>query len=615
MNRLRQLVSDTTSVVSGRWPAWTTRLKTGVVGGALLFFLLAANFTGPFLGTNLLSQATDAAASVRSLIAVDTTSRTATDLSSTPALRNFSSHPSTKLAPYMNPGGRSSEVANPPVLSNFHDLLDQFTQRQAEDDNFTVRVTDRRTDKVLEVYELTDLRRAYQRDGSVDWRAVDQRRREVTRTLVDKYERQGVPLEDIIVRWGRTNQVGEAQERNRPYHRYEIRLAQALGLSLLPTQIGTVETFNQDDLVSPAGAKSRYQMMPWILRRSGVNEYKLPTGGGSSVAVEEANHPLLTMEPAFLLLRGYVNAVGHEIPGLSAYHTGPGNIYMLYRKYFTESTRYNPSSTVADAYIWAVTEGFGTVREETSFGPFSRGYVPSLYGALNARTRRPVDLSETVRVARVQLKRGTRVSLGEILTVLDTTGRAFDWGPAAKASSTYNRFRALNKHFDLPKSQTGDVPEAGNVQLPSTIDGKGVRFFLPLGAPQALRQADLDILDPNLTFRFDESTFGPPTDEQRTKWDKQYDALVNDIGRFGFTPDNRDRLMALHEKFEELAEANPSRYRQRQLTVIRTHRRIWRSNPWDKLSDLTMKMTGRDSIPTQPPAEISSLRDPSTPLP
>jgi hypothetical protein len=542
------------------------------------------------------------------MVAADTTSWNAPSLSATAVLRNLPSHPANKLSPYLNPDTPVPSVANPTVLREFHDLLDQFAQRQVIDDNFTVRVIDRRTDEVLELYELTDLRRAYRQGAPTDWRAVDDRRRAVTRRLVDKYERRGVPLEDIIVRWGRANQIEQAQERDRPYQAYEIQLAQYLGLSLLPTQIGAVETFNQDDLVSPAGAKSRYQMMPWILRRSGVNEYALRTEAGTQVDVEEAYHPLLTMEPAFLLLRGYVNAVGHEIPGMSAYHTGPGNIYMLYRKYFTESNYYQSSSTVVDAYVWAVSEGFDTVSEETSFGPYSRGYIPSAYGALQAQNRRPVDLSETIRTARVQLKPGASVSLRQLLTTLDAATASLDWGPAASEPTPYARFRALNKHFDLPAAPDGGVPTAGNVRLISSIDGKAVRFFLPIGAPSALRKGGLDVLDPDLTFRFNESTYAPPTDAQRTVWDDRYDALIDDIEHFGFTPENRERLLALHDTFAELAEETPSRYRQRQLDIIRTHRRIWLSNPWDKLSELTMRVTAREKVPTQPPVEIPDRR-------
>jgi hypothetical protein len=280
---------------------------------------------------------------------------------------------------------------------------------------------------------------------------------------------------------------------------------------------------------------------------------------------------------------------------------------MLFRKYLTESDYYKPSSTVVDAYIWAITEGFDTVSEETSFGAFSRGYVPSAYGALEARNRQPVDLSGTVRTVQVQLRPGATASLRQVLTVLDTTAQAFNWGPAGSEPTTYARFRALNKHFDLPAAADG-VPAAGNVRLVSTIDGKGVRFFLPPGGPTALRRAGLDVLDPDLTFRFNASTYAPPTAAERTVWDRRYDALVADIEHFGFTPENRERLLLLHEKFEELAEQTPTPYRRRQLEIIDTHRRIWLSNPWDKLSELTMKMTARAKVPAQPPVEVPTRR-------
>lgn len=609
MKRLRHLLSEAysqpSSMLSG---ALKTRVLTGLVGGLLLLFLLATSFGNAPLGKQLIVRVSDAARSLHSMMVADTTSWNAPSLPATPVLRNLPAYPAQKLSPYMNPNAQTSAVANPSVLQDFRDLLDMFVQRQAEDDNFTVRVIDRRSEEVLEIYELTERRRAYRRGAPTDWGTIDDQRREITRELVDKYERRGVPLEDIIVRWGRANQIEQAQERDQPYQAYELQLAQYLGLSLLPSQIGTVETFNQDELVSSAGAMSRYQMMPWLLRRSGINEYVLRTEAGTAVDVEEAYHPLLTLEPAFLLLRGYVNAVGHEIPGLSAYHAGPGNIYMLFRKYLTESDYYRPSSTVVDAYIWAITEGFDTVRKETSFGAFSRGYVPSAYGALEAQTRHPLDLSQTLRTVQVQLRPGASVSLRSLLTTLDTTDRAFNWGSIAdNESTTYARFRALNKHFDLPAAAEG-VPEAGNVQLVSTVDGKGIRFFLPPGAPKALRTAGLDVLDPDLTFHFNESTYAPPTPDQRTVWDRRYDVLINDIEHFGFTPENRERLVMLHEKFETLAEETPSRYRRRQLEIIDTHRRIWLSNPWDKLSALTLQMTAREKVPAQPPVELPVRR-------
>ncbi|PSQ92614.1 MAG: hypothetical protein BRD30_02210, partial [Bacteroidetes bacterium QH_2_63_10] len=167
------------------------------------------------------------------------------DASSAPALTDLPTHPSTKLAPYFSPSAPASAVPTPSVLRKFHDLLDQYVLRQTEDDNFTIRVIDRRSNEVLEVFELTKLRSAYRRGTEMDWEAVDERRYKAMERLVDKYEQQGVPLDDIIVRWGRSNQVKEAHERGRPYQAYERRLAESLGLSLLATEIGTVETFNQ----------------------------------------------------------------------------------------------------------------------------------------------------------------------------------------------------------------------------------------------------------------------------------------------------------------------------------------------------------------------------------
>ncbi len=605
MNRFRQLFSDGLSSTTWRLPvSQRVGVIASLLGGFALLTLLTLPLGGATLGKHLIVKVNDAAVSLRSTVA-DTTSETRPRPTSNP-LHTLPSHPSQKLSPYMTPAAIEPSVANPSVLRDFHDLLEQFTRRQAEDDNFTVRVIDRRSDEVLELYELTDLRATYERGEPLEWRVVDQRRREVTRTLVDKYEQKGIPVEDIIVRWGRANQIETAQKENRPYQAYEIRLAQSLGLSLLPTQIATVETFNQDDLVSSVGAKSRYQMMPWILRRSGVNEYKLRTEANNWVDVEEALHPLLTLEPAFLLLRGYINAVGHEIPGISAYHTGPGNIYKLYRQYFTKSNYYRNSSTVVDAYMWAVTQGFDTVSEGSTFGAYSRGYVPSAFGALKALDQRPMDFSETIQTARVQLKPGASLSLEELLTVLDTTSHSLDWGPAHTEETTYDRFRALNKHFDLPASDDTSIPAAGNVQLVSSIDGKAIRFFLPLDAPNALREAGVDVLDPTLTFEFTDSTFAEPTSEQRTIWDERYDELVDDIKGFGFTPENRKRLLELREKFGELAEETPSHYRQRQLDIISTHRRIWLSNPWDELADLTLRITGREKMAVEPPVEIQN---------
>jgi hypothetical protein len=515
-------------------------------------------------------------------------------------------HPASMHRPYFSRTIFTASEPDSTLLNQFHGLLGLFAKRQGVDDNFTIRVIDDRTHEPLEVYVLDDLRAAYRDGREMEWREVDRERRRVTRRLVDKYEARGVPTQAITVKWGRANQIDAAHERDAPYAEYEIRLAQYLGLSLLPTEIGTVETFNQDWLVSPVGARGRYQMMPWILRRSGINTYRLPTASDSWLRVREEWHPLLTLEPAFTLLRGYVNAVGHEIPGLSAYHSGPGNIYKIYRLFFTRSDDFTPQSTVVDAFMWGLTEGFDTVREASSFGGYSRGYVPSAYGALLATESRAVDTTRTLEVARVQLEPGAEATLGDLLAALDATGRAFDWGRKAEGS-LYERFRAVNPHFDLPPSDDGELPRGGNVRFVPSVDGKAVRFFLPLGAPRALEKAGFSALDDAATFRFTHDTFGPPPEGQRTVWDERYDDLVDAIRDFGFTPSNRERLLRLHEKFVELAEQRPSHYRRMQLDIIRTHRRIWMSNPWAELSDAAMLATGRFRMPVQPPVEIPGL--------
>lgn len=521
-------------------------------------------------------------------------------------LRERATHPATHLSPYFSLTASTDSAS---VLSHFHALLQQYIQRQSRDDNFTIRVFDRRSNTVLEHFELADLRAKHRRGRPLRWETVDARRYKAMDRLVDKYESAGVPLEDIIVRWGRANQVDRAHERDWPYQVYERRLAESLGLSLLATEIGTVETFNQDHLVSAAGARSRYQMLPWVLRRSGVTRYTLTAQQGTRVDVREARHPLLVLEPAFLLLRGYVNAVGHELPGLSAYHTGPGNIFKLYRHYYATGPL-SRTSTVADAFAWAITKGFDVVSDASSFGGDSRGYVPALYGALVARHDRPIDRSPALRTVRLHLRAGASVRLRTLLAPLRSRTPPLDWGPAADTAATvYDRFRALNPHFDLPPSPTGAVPPAGNVRIVSAVEGEAVEFFLPLRAPALLQQAGVEALHAAETFRFDSSTFAAPTPPRRTQWDRQYDALVDDIARFGFTDAHRARLLRLFERFETLAAERPTRFRRRQLRIIRIHKRLWQSGPWETLAAATQramrgrKVTGQplDTLSTTPP--------------
>ena len=475
------------------------------------------------------------------------------------------------------------------LVRAFRDFLALYVQRQGEDDNFTLRVVDNRTDELLEIHELNREdwgNRAL--DTPWDWDLVDEQRRRQTRVLVDKYVDQGIPRRAVTVKWGRSNQVVEARMRELAYIEYEVRLAKLLGLSLLVTETGTVETFNRDDLVSAAGARGRYQIMPFLLRLNDIYRYRLGTAAGNTIRVYEERHPLLTMETAFTTIAGYRNAVGHEIPGLSAYHSGPGNIFMLYRTFLEEGGDFHTrESTVMDAYIWAITDGFDKLSS-SSFRNNSRGYIASAYGSLRATESLPVDKTATAQVERVQFRSGERITLSRLLQLLPDAD--------LEEANAYDRFREHNPHFLLPErseNQSG-VPPEGDVQLVSRSGNTPVRFFLPAGSIKALFAAGFDGIDPEKTFHFGQDTYGgapwsysapnPPDAFPGTVWDRQYDELVQETARFGFTNENRERLATLTERFEALAREQPSFYRDMQWKIIKTHHRLWHSEVFDRLA-------------------------------
>lgn len=498
------------------------------------------------------------------------------------------------------------------MIEQFRDLLGVYVQRQGVDDNFTVRVMDNRSGEDLEVFSLEDQRRLFEESGNANWATVDNLRRQETNRLVRKWVDRGVPQPNVTVRWGRANQMAEARERNAPFIEHELNLARSLGLSLLAVQIPTVETFNQDRLISSVGARSRYQMMPYILRRNGIHHYDLQTAAGATVKVFEEWHPLLTMEPAFLTLKGYINAVGHEIPGISAYHTGPGNIYSVYRAFLNEMGRIDSETTVADAYLWAVTEGFSTVSSGTSFKTYSRGYVPSNYGALKATEHVPIDTTQTILAERVQVRPGVTVFLSDLLEVLedDVTFFAANQAHVRRTDAPtelYNQFRDLNPHIQLPAfTPDGHVPPAGDIRLVSSIGDASVRFFLPVGATDALTRGGRDIIDPSQSFLFDRNSFGSPAASEVTTFDRQYEQLVEESARFGFTNANRVELLRLFNQFERLADENPSHYRNAQLAVIRTHAQMWRSGPWDRLAAEVSARRDVQRVAARPPATLTA---------
>lgn len=500
-------------------------------------------------------------------------------------------HPDRLYAPYLSgafmqaPDTTSADV----TLDDFRAQLDIYTKRQGVDDNFSIRVLDNRTAKTLEVFTLTALRDRFEETGEANWDQVDQRRRAATNTLIRKWVARGIPKPAVSIRWGRANQVAGARERELRTIEYEIRYARQLGLSLLTTEIGTVETFNQDWMVSPVGARSRYQMMPDILDLFDVHTYALPAESGS-VQVREELNPLLAMQSSFLLVRGYSNAVGHEIPGVSSYHTGPGNIFHLYQTFL----RANAGDTsleetnVVDAYMWGVTDGFERVRKQSSFGPYSRAYVLQAIGSLRAVEDKEIDPGMTIKAEQVTLKAGASVTLRSLLNALQPHDARLDWGHDATSENLYERFRLLNPHLDLPASSADgpvSVPAAGNVTITRTAGSHPVRIFLPYGSSEVLSRIGKDILDEDALFRFDETAFADPARSgEQTQYDRAYDQLVQDIANFGFTGTNQRRLQALYTKMQELAEANPTQYRRAQAKIITIHRRTWMTQAFRDLS-------------------------------
>lgn len=521
------------------------------------------------------------------------------------ALSALDLHPDRLYAPYLSGAfiqGDSASAANDPTLLDFRTQLDIYEKRAGVDDNFSIRVFDNRTWKTLEVYTLRDLRERYEQTGKANWDQVDRARSAVTNDLMRKWVARGVPREAIATRWGRANQIKEARERELPYIEYEIRYARYLGLSLLATEIGTVETFNQDWLVSSAGARGRYQMMPDILDLFGLQTYDLPARSGT-VRVREELHPLLALQGSFLLVRGYANAVGHEIPGVSAYHTGPGNIFHLYGTYLRANAAQDFSSrTVIDGYMWGVTAGFERVRKQSSFGPHSRGYVLSAYGALRAVENDEIDPAQTLRAEQVQLGAGQRVALAELLTLLEPHEGRLDWGPGNDHDNLYQRFRELNPHFALPRTDDNGsvaVPAGGDVTLARSAGRDAVRFFLPYGATELLGRIRPGLIDEAAVMRFDQNTFtDPEITGEKTVYDRAYDQLVEDIAHFGFTGTNQRRLNALYTRMQELAEQNPTPYRLAQARIITIHRRTWMTNAFKELSGAVANVLGGGHRPT-----------------
>lgn len=481
-------------------------------------------------------------------------------------------------------GGQKSRVEQ-----EFSWYMEMFRRTWGVEDNFTIHVYNKRTLETLEVVELEDMRREYERTGRIDWDDVDEERRRVTRGIRDRWQDAGIRRSDIVVRWSRANQVREAREREKHFIEYEIAIARQLGLSLLPTEIGTVETFNEDWRVSRSGARSRYQFMPANLRRFDIHRYTIPSVSGNDVRVWEERHPLLMVEPSLTLVRAYANAVGHELPGISAYHTGPGNIFKLYEQYLrAHPSLLRASDHVSDAYMWGVTEGFERTYAVSSFGPQSRIYVLKVYGALRGMEDKTIDPEETYRLELVKVRRGREIRLSEILSALGGYAEELDWGADNQDSNLYNRFRKLNPHLiDLPLAgRRSGVPESGNLIFSRSHH----RFFLPRGAVEVLRRVRENRLE--LIQTYERGAFEVASHEILPV-DREYAELVERAGRFGFSSEAIDRLSRIASEMERLANRHPSPFRLRQQRITDIHEEVWSTRAFnDLVSTASRYLTG-----------------------
>ena len=99
---------------------------------------------------------------------------------------------------------------------------------------------------------------------------------------------------------------------------------------------------------------------------------------------------------------------------------------------------------------------------------------------------------------------------------------------------------------------------------------------------------------------FDEQTFADPAKSgEKTLLDWQYDALVENIGQFGFTNDNKARLDTLATAMRKLAREYPTSYRKAQAQIIQIHRSLWRTKAWQSLAGAVDRQQKRHQEPAE----------------
>jgi hypothetical protein len=187
-----------------------------------------------------------------------------------------------------------------------------------------------------------------------------------------------------------------------------------------------------------------------------------------------------------------------------------------------------------------------------------------------------------MRAELVTMKGGATIRLGQMLEILKL--HDLDWTPY-EPTPVYEAFRAFNSHMALPPATAaGKIPGNANVRLKNPSRRVKLRFFLPIGATSILAEAGHDVFDSDEMRLFNDDTYADPVKtQQKSLLDWEYDRVVGQIGRFGFTEEIRSRVNEIAEQMEKLAEDKPTPYRRSQAVIAGMHKRLWSFGPWVKL--------------------------------
>jgi hypothetical protein len=197
----------------------------------------------------------------------------------------------------------------------------------------------------------------------------------------------------------------------------------------------------------------------------------------------------------------------------------------------------------------------------------------------------PIEFADTFAGDQVALKNGRRFTLSALIAALDALDPQPDWGHARDFPTTFQRLSALNPHLRLSSLEPSSrVTSRSNLVFDSAPSGATLRIFLPLDVADRLVEAGHDWFRKEDRLRFDFQLFSSAATTEQTALDRTYMDLVKDIGRFGYTIENRTMLSRLVQKFEEAARFQPTLYRRFQAEVIAIHEEVWASRFLDNLA-------------------------------